>query len=96
MSDLIPVPGSLLRLPDRRHRRVRAELERNASLIEYAAERKMQLAAGLGHSAKAHITAAVGFSQQLKVVVPEAAGLLDLIDVQTAQSLADTMQKAVK
>ncbi len=96
MSDLIPFePDALLPVSGRRQtRRVLAEIEHRASVIEAAAERKIEMTARLNHTAKLNVVAAVGFSKQLKQVVPEAGALLDTLDLQSTSSISQTLDKA--
>lgn len=99
MSDLVPASSNRLALSadsDRQTRRALATVERQAALIEAAATRKMELASQLNHTAKIQMAAAVGYSRQLKEFAPEAAALLDGLDLQTAQSLSDTLAKALR
>ncbi len=96
MTELIPSdPDALLPSSSRRQtRRAMAEVERRASVIEAAAERKIEMAARINHKAKLDVVASVGFSKQLKQLVPEAGALLDTLDVQTVHSISRTLDRA--
>lgn len=97
MSDLVPSDGgSLLPSTDRRVRRALAEIDQRASVIEAAAERRMEMAARLNHGAKLRVVADVTFSRQLKEIAPEASQLLDDLDVHAYGEYRKTLRKALK
>lgn len=100
MSDLIPSTRSGGLLPsvssDGKARRAIEQVDRQATIIEFAATRKMAMATMLGQTAKCHIASSVASTRQLVEVVPEAEPLFQAVDLQVAETLRSTLERATR